>query len=1190
MIEMKNISIKNRLIAIFLVWIIFFVGFGMFAVSEIRKLKEVTTEIYEQGLKLNDIQADIHVNMIKIQRTIRDIILTDTPLEFQQRIEEMNALERNVNENIEGIRALAKTEEELHLKTQVRDVFEEWKEGRNEIVELVAANQPREAMLLTMNQHNYYIRQIETSLDALSVYQTDKASELIQQTNQMERSHVITFITLMIFLSIIAMMTFFLVMGSILNPIISLKKTMYNSTNEGDMMEFDIEGENEIADMARHYNLLIKRLKEQFWLKDGHNQLNEELHGNLSLQEFTQKVINYLARKMDAGKGVFYLYNHKEETLHLSAAYAFTEGENLFNCYSLGQGIVGQAALEKRPILLKNIQPGEALIETGTIKEVPLNTYTFPLIYEKKIYGVIELASFEAFTDLKQKFINEAMPKIATNLYATIQNNEIIDLLQIAEDAQKKAQNTAEKLQIANDELEEKQMLLHEQSSELQENNAQLEEQQQLLEEQSDQLQQINLQLEEKQRQLQQQSRLLSIQNENLELSRIELTKRTEELERSNKYKSEFLANVSHELRTPLNSIILLSKLILKNKKDEFHQEGDLEKLNIIHSCGNELLRLINDILDLSKIESGKLAVEVEEFASKELIEELNQMFKGTAEEKKIQFIKKDLWKNKIIGDKNKISQILRNFLSNAFKFTKKGEVILEIAEDKEDQDSILFSVKDTGIGIAEDKQEIIFHEFKQVDGSISRKYGGTGLGLSIAKKLAKLMKGEIQLNSIEGEGSAFTLRLKKAENMFNKENSCDMEPYYDIIRTGLSQVSSTLSNDTDEQNKKNILIIEDDESFANQIKGINHAMGFNTLIAYTGSQGLQMASRHKVEGILLDLSLPDMYGLEVLKKLKSIEELRTIPVHIISISDKDMEAQKNGAIGYNEKPVDEAEIIDLISKMMTFSHKEPKELLIVENNGTLKELIGREIPKNEIKINTIATEAEAVIELSNGNYDAIVLDVGLQEGNALNICQYMSMHKIEIPTIIYTQEDLSTQHREVLQQYSRNIVVKTVNSREGLLDEVTLFLHKLKNSVVEDYYDLGDIDETLGLDLTGKDILIVDDDPRNIFALATGLENYGATIYDADNGEVALERLNEITPDLILMDIMMPVMDGYETIQYIRQNRKFRNIPIIAITAKTLKEDRAKCIEAGANDYITKPVDFDTLIRLVKAWMNKHQ
>lgn len=1061
------------MLAIFLVWMLLFIAFGTFTILETKSLKNATEDIYEHNAKLSEILSQIHVDILKIQRIMRDIILSQDILEFQSKINEINQLEKNIHGGLDALRGQAKEEEEPELKTEIREIMGKWKGSLNEIIELVLNQQFQEASLAA-TENNSYVEELEKKIDALRIYEVNRSNKMIQQIDGIERSHILLMLVVMILLPLMFIILSCIVMKSILRSIATLKEIMYKSTHLEDMQEYPLEGKNEITDMAYHYNLLIKKLKEEFWLKDSQNQLSEELQGDLSLKEFTQKTINYLARKTGSGKGAFYLYDHENKLLYLDATFAMTEEERLSKQqYPIGCGIVGQVALEKKPILLKNIQRNHHVIQTGTLVETPLNTYTFPLIYEEQLYGVMELASFQSFTELQQKLISEVSPRISINLYTAIQNNKIKELLKATKTAQEKAQEAARKLQVANQELEEKNFLLHQQSSVLQQNNGQLEEQQQLLEEKSRELQQSYLELEEKQRQLEEQSRLLSMQNEDLVKSREELTKRTKELEKSSRYKTEFLANVSHELRTPLNSIILLSKLILNNTGGKY-QEEDLEKIKVIYRSGKELLRLINDILDLSKIEAGRFDLDIVKFTSEELMRELQEMFEEIANEKKIDFIIKDLVKEELRGDKNKISQILRNFLSNAFKFTEKGKVILEIARDEKKEDSILFSVKDTGIGISSDKQSIIFDEFKQVDGSISRKYGGTGLGLSIGKKYAEFMGGEIFVTSEVGVGSTFVLQLQNLSTKVRHEEIQHQGLYVDIIKTGLSQISSSADKDSYDKEDK------------------------------------------------------------------------------------------------------------------TISRKIPKELLIVENHDSLKEVLDKEMSKDNISITTAHTEAKAIQELSKGVYDAILLDFHLQEGNTLNICEYVKEHKIEIPVIIYTEGLLSKEEGDVLDRYSENIVIKTVGSKDALLDEVALYFQGVEGNNLEDYYGFNGLDETGSFALQGKRILIVDDDPRNLFVLATVLEDHGATIYDAENGEVALERLKELIPDLILMDIMMPVMDGYETIKAIRQDEGLKDIPIIALTANALKEDRIQCINIGANDYITKPVDYDTLLHLVKTWTMK--
>jgi signal transduction histidine kinase/DNA-binding response OmpR family regulator len=1067
----KYISIRNRLLGVLAIWLTIFIGFGAFAIGEMKKMGSVAKKIYEQPLQVSNAAASAHLDIIKMHRGMKDMVLAQNDEELQTENQRVDSLEERVLNSLNIIKKQSTDKTILDLENQSRNLFLSWKEARNNIFDLIIEGKHQQAAQQTKENSKKFVEKLEKNLMFIESYSKKSADSLIANANSIERNQREVLFYSIIFLSVVSFIVFIYIIRSILEPISKLQGVMNQSTSTGNLEEADIEGNNEIVEMAENYNTLIKMLKEELWIKDGQSSLSIAISGEIDLHKFTQKAINFLSRFTNSGNGVFYLYDDETGLLHLNSSFAFTEREKLSNEYQIGEGIIGQVALERKPILLKNIKRSEALITTGTICETPLNTYTFPVVHENNLYGVIELSSFEPFDKLKQDFLLEAAKIISINLYSTLQNKKIRELLEASEKAKIEAQRARDELKIANETLKSQQRLLQIQTEELQKTNAQLEEQHQLLQQQSAELQQSNAQLEEQQQQLEEQSRLLAIQNKHLENSREELAKRSKELELANKYKSEFLANMSHELRTPLNSIILLSKLLMKNKKEK--DPKTFEKISIIHKSGQELLRLINDVLDLSKIESGKMSLNISSFHSSELMFELNQMFEGMAKEKKLDFIIDDGVNAQITGDKHKISQILRNFLSNAIKFTHSGSVTLKaVCKNKND---VVFSVIDTGIGIPKDKQSIIFEEFQQVDGSISRKYGGTGLGLSISKKLALIMNGDISVSSKEGEGSIFSLYLR------NVLNSTVQLPLPEALNEAF--LESAVSYD-DINREKVILIIEDDKVFSETVSKIAKSMGLNVLTAVTGKSGLLLAQKHKVDGILLDLGLSDMCGLEVLRELKSTKELKDIPVHIISSYDRETIGEIINDIGYNQKPVTEEEIVSVISGMI-------------------------------------------------------------------------------------------------------NIPNHSNNSSNGLLDDVALFLHRIKNDETKED-SISQTKEDSLLSLKDKSILIVDDDPRNLFVLASVLENYGANIIEAENGQVALQKLNEQKIDLILMDIMMPVMDGYETIKAIRKDKRIKDIPIIALTAKTLKGDKEKCIEAGANDYISKPVDYDTLTRLVKAWIEK--
>lgn len=1178
----RDLSIRIRLMTVLLFWIVIIISFGIIAIVQMQNIATVTQKIYDYPLKISNAAREVHVDVIKIHREMKDLILSPTEAEVAKHQDIINALEQRVLSNMNIIKKQSSSNDGVILYREITNLLEGWNEGRNIVINLTSKGEVKEAASISQNKHSLYVKQIEEKLGQIDKSEGILADQLIADAHEIESSQKFILIISFSILSFIGAIITMIIGKSILKPIEELKNVMNISVNSSDILESDIKGKNEFADMSEHYNILIRKLRNQFWIKDAQNDLNKELSGDNSLIEITEKAIQFLGRFLQAGNGVFYLYDDNKGCLYLNASYAFTERDLLCNKCAIGEGIIGQVALEKSPILLKNIRRQDALISTGTINGTPLNVYAFPLIYENKLYGVIELSSFESFTELKQEFLRQASYIITINLYSVIQRDKIKNLLKESEGAKLEAQVVADELQNANQVLEEQQRLLQQQTEELQKSNAELEEQQQLLQQQSEELQQTNTQLEEQQHQLETQSRILNIKNEELQNSREELIDRSKQLELTNKYKSEFLANMSHELRTPLNSIILLSKLLMNSKNSNLKKDC-MEKINIIYNSGNELLRLINDVLDLSKIESGMMNLEIISFHSEIILKELKELFGEMVKEKNLKLIIKDYVNTDLYGDKDKISQILRNLTANALKFTECGSIIIKLELAENSKKDVIFSVVDTGIGIPEDKIKMIFEEFHQGDGSISRKYGGTGLGLSISKKLAKLMKGHIKVESEVEIGSCFKLFLPDIIQV-----SKDVGKANSLVACTNENVERIKTLKYERKHEKVILIVEDDKNFAEHIKEINEGMGFDTLIVSSGREALKVLEECSVDGILLDMALKDISGIEVLKELKSSPELKRIPIHIISAYYKDNSEQKISNVGFNQKAVKDDEIIKLIYKMISFSEKKPKQLLIIEDDIIQQEAMAELLQNADVEIHCADTEIEAKKEILKGTYDTVILDLELQEGNGLNICKFISEKKIQTPIIVHTGKDLTIEQEKELNKYTDSIILKTANSDKRLMDEVALFLHQLKNSDKKENYLLCKTNKNYSLNLKGKKILVVDDDTRNIFVLASALEDFEAEVFEAENGKDALEKLKEIDVDLILMDVMMPVMDGYKTIKSIRRNEKLKEIPIIALTAKGLKEDRSKCIEAGADDYISKPVDYDIFIRLVKAWITK--
>ncbi len=949
----------------------------------------------------------------------------------------------------------------------------------------------------------------------------------------------------------------------------------YLNKEKDDVELLNIQSKDEIGVMSLAVNDGIKQVKENIektrietWIKDGINKLNQSLINLDNIQDVTSQSIDFVSTYTNSGVGVLYLFDEEEKTLVQHSSYAHVVRDELSNVFKLGEGIIGQVAFQRKPILLKNIKKDENLITSGTITQSSYNTYTFPLIYNEKLYGVIELGSFNEFKKEIIEFLDTGIRNICISLSSTIQNNKVIELLENTKKANKELESNQLKLEEANTYMEEQQQ-------QLEEANANMEEQQQQLEE-------ANASMEEQQQQLKISEQNLKLQNQALEENKQDIQKKAKELEISGKYKSEFLANMSHELRTPLNSIILLSSLLQRNSKASLNND-DIKKAKTIFESGNELLRLINDILDLSKVESGNMQIIVDNFKSIDLLDQIKDTFEYSAIEKGLTFNIIDEYKQNISNDRDRISQIIRNLISNAFKFTKEGSITLKISPSQDKDFKI--SIIDTGIGIDSNKQEIIFKAFTQADGGTSREYGGTGLGLSISKEFAKLLGGYISLESTKNIGSNFSIDLPnlKDENIEQiqtyehttpKQIISENTPIIEIVNDDRENISS--SDET-------YLIIDDDKMFAEVVYEEVKRNGNNCLIALNATSGLALIKKYNIKGIMLDLTLPDMDGIDVLKELKSNKHTRHIPVHVISSKDKDNQTLKLGAIGYLQKPVFDGDINNIINSIDSFQEKEIKDLLIVEDNKVHREAL-IELVGTGVNIKGVKSAQEAISEVKKEKYDTVVIDLGLMEGSGYEVCEYIKNAHPKLPIIIYTGKELDSNDKIKLQKYSNSIIIKTVNSNDRILNEINLFLHRDSDNEEEQSKEIFE-----AIDLEGTNILIVDDDIKNIFVLDAALKEFNANTFTAFNGQEALNFLEDNSDiDLVLMDIMMPIMNGYEAIEKIRENEKLKHIPVITVTAKAMKEDREKCIRIGADDYLSKPIDINILGNLIKQWSGK--
>jgi CheY-like chemotaxis protein/HAMP domain-containing protein len=983
------------------------------------------------------------------------------------------------------------------------------------------------------------------------------------------------------------------------------------AVTKGDLTRsISVEALGEVAALKDNINEMIRNLKdttrkttEQDWLKTNLAKFTRMMQGQRDLVSVTQQILSELAPLVSAQHGVFYLAEKEGEKetdhagadmrLKLLSSYAYKERKHLSSTFSVGEGLVGQCAFEKQRILLDNVPPNYIQISSGLGEAPPLNIIVLPVIFEGQVNAVIELASYNRFSEIHQTFLDQLTESIGIVLNTIAAGMRTEALL-------KQSQSLTQELQSQQDELRETNDRLERQATTLKESEERLREQQ-------EELQQTNQELEEK-------ARLLEIKNHEVELAKADVEEKAEQLAITSRYKSEFLANMSHELRTPLNSLLILSKLLFDNQEDTLTPK-QIEFARNIHSAGSDLLTLINDILDLSKIESGTTTVEPGPVVFAEVERELQQTFRHIAESRGLAFaIERDAaLPENFETDANRLNQVLRNLLSNAFKFTERGSVTLAIrvvhggwsAESTalEAADLVVaFSVADSGIGIPEDKQRIIFEAFQQADGTTSRKYGGTGLGLSISRGIARLLGGELRVDSEPGSGSTFTFYLPRVY-----AHAPTTRPALGALG-GLPRpvteasspsgshivVSQPFDDDRDDlgAGDRVLLVIEDDADFARIVRDAARARGFKVIVALEGDAGLALARKHKPSAITLDLRLPDTDGWTVLDRLKHDTSTRHIPIHIISADDQRTRGLKLGAVAYLQKPATEEALGDALANLGGFVDRRIKNLIVVEDDERERQSIVELVADKDVETTAVASGQEALALLGTRRFDCMVLDLGLPDMRGLELIESIKKQPElrELPIIVYTGKDLTRAQEAELRRLTESIIVKDVKSPERLLDETALFLHRVEESLPEPKRRLLQQLHHKDPVLAGRRVLVIDDDLRNIFAITSALERQDIIVTYAENGRDGLAALEhaagDAAVDVVLTDIMMPEMDGYEVMRAIRAQERFRELPIIALTAKAMKTDRQKCLDAGASDYIAKPVDVEQLLSLLRVWL----
>ncbi|OFY16844.1 MAG: hypothetical protein A2X11_00495 [Bacteroidetes bacterium GWE2_42_24] len=972
---------------------------------------------------------------------------------------------------------------------------------------------------------------------------------------------------------------------------------------------------NALIRMRNNLAELNRVNKENIWMQTSVVKINETLRGDKTLEQLGSDLLSELALIIGFQAAAIYLCR-ENNLLTLSGSYAFTHRKSDVSTFAFGEGLIGQAALEQKMICYENAPSDFILIRSGMGEADKQHIIVLPLVHENAVAGVIEMASTAAFTPEKLRLLETIAEGMAISIQSIRVKWEMKQLLL-------QTQEQAEELRVQQEELREA-------NEELEEQAHALKESEQHLQSQQEELRVTNEELEEKTHMLEQQKTGIAIKNKELQKAKEEIERKAAEVDRASKYKSEFLANMSHELRTPLNSLLILSQSLADNKKGNLKAD-QVEAAEIINHSGNELLSLINDILDLSKIEAGRMDVNNEQMAISDLLHYVRRSFAHQIEARSLKLdlhLAEDL-PDTIVTDRQRVEQILKNLMSNALKFTAKGSINFSIdlvgpseslhTEKLKHAGAFRISVRDTGIGIPPEKQQEIFEAFKQADGSTSRRYGGTGLGLSISRELARLLGGEIGLESIPGEGSCFMLYLPLDGQTGYISGGASPAPGFAAPAPTVSfgkpgqyiQAMNPLAPDVEmpkpahlpdkpieripddressSDADKQLLIVEDDVNFARVLSGEAKNKGFKVLAAPTGEEGIELAIKFKPAAIILDINLPGIDGWAVLDELKQNPSTRHIPVHMMSAYEETIDAFRKGAIGYLTKPAQPEALEKAFDRLGSYINRKIKDLLLVEDDANLQKSIRTVIGDEGVAIMPVSTGKDAIDRIKSGHYDCMILDLGLPDMTGFELLKQLRRDPaIEIPpVIVYTGRELTREENAELHNYTESIIIKGVKSEERLLDETALFLHRVVSDLPSDQQQIITYLHDKDSIFRDKKVLIVDDDMRNVIALSRVLEDKGLDIKAADNGRNAIQMLdNHPDTNLVLMDIMMPEMDGYEAIGKIREDKRFRNLPIIALTAKAMKEDRAKCINAGANDYISKPVNVEKLISLMRVWL----
>ncbi|MDB5440986.1 MAG: sensor histidine kinase/response regulator, partial [Caulobacteraceae bacterium] len=969
------------------------------------------------------------------------------------------------------------------------------------------------------------------------------------------------------------------------------------AVTKGDLTRsITVEASGEVAALKDNINEMIRNLKdqtlkntEQDWLKTNLARFTRMLQGERDLSTVSNLVLSELAPLINAQHGVFYVSDRDDDgqaVLNLAASYAFNNRKHLANQFRVREGLVGQCAYEKSRILLTNVPKDYVQISSGLGASDPVNIIVLPALFEGEVKAVIELATFGEFSETHQSFLDQLMESIGIVLSTIAANMRTEGLLKQSQLLTSELQAQQEELKKTNDRLEQQ--------------AASLRQSEELLRTKQEELQQTNAELEDKAMLLSTQNKQVEAKNSEVEQAKLALEEKAEQLALTSKYKSEFLANMSHELRTPLNSLLILSKMLSENTHGNL-SDKQVEFARNIHSAGSDLLGLINDILDLSKIESGTVTLDVSEMSFAGLRDQMDRTFAQLAQDKRLDFsinIDADLPKAMYTDDK-RLQQIIKNLLSNAFKFTQAGEVEFKVSRAAGGWNAtndhlnragqvLAFSVRDSGIGIPEDKQRLIFEAFQQADGTTSRKYGGTGLGLSISREITRMLGGELTVVSTPGEGSVFTLYLPLnfSPTAAAPASRGVLQPSFRVSTAVAAETIETVADDRDTITRQDpvVLIVEDDPRFSSILLSLVRDAGFKGVVTGEGAAAPSLARRFDPNAIMLDLGLPDMDGLALLDLLKRTPETRHIPVHVISADDQGGLGLSMGAFGFTSKPVEREAVVSTLEGVKRFVQRLERRVALVGAEGeaadTLREAFG--------EVQVFGTLAE-LTTAGPDQRDCVVIEAA--ELPPVELVDQLRRDQSGIcPVVVYAPDELAAEDDRRLRLAVFNGLARLARNREQLVDQTSLLLHAPVDKMSAPAKAMLVQNRRSDSLLKGRTAVVIDDDIRNIFSMASALEEYGMGLRYAESGRAGLDLIDSLgNVDMVLVDIMMPDMDGYETNREIRSRARFADLPIIAVTAKAMKGDRQKCIQAGASDYVSKPVDIDQLISVLRVSLQRN-